>query len=139
MKFQIAARFDWCTLFDGKLNSTMQCRLDLAGEYYLIYIDMPAIQTRVDGDNLDVFKLLNQAFGTGLPENALYVQDAGFFTFSHRGVTPGDKTLLDVFPQSMLPASVAAVSGPVVDTSSFWLTIRLKGNYLFNSLIEVGY
>ncbi len=139
MKFQIAARFDWCTLFDGKLNSTMQCRLDLAGEYYLIYIDMPATRDRVDGDNLDVFKLLNQAFGTGLPENALYVQDAGFFTFSHRGAMPGDKTLLDVFPQSMLPASVAAVSGPVVDTSSFWLTIRLKGNYLFNSLIEVGY
>lgn len=132
MKFDIAARFNWCTVFDGALNSPMRCELGLADGYYLIYIAMP---DGADAGELDILKLLNKAFGTSFTEGLLLVENAGFFTFSGDGA----RTLQQVFPDAPLPASVRQASQSMLGSTSFWLTIRIKSDLLFNSLIEVGY
>lgn len=132
MKFDIAARFNLCTVFDGTLNSPMRCELGLSDGYYLIYVAMP---DGTGGAGLDILKLINQAFGTAFTEDLLLAQDAGFFTF----IGEGGRTLQQVFPDAPLPASVRQASGPLPGSTSFWLSIRIKSNLLFNSLIEVGY
>ncbi|ETS29347.1 hypothetical protein BB987_15725 [Photorhabdus temperata] len=138
IRFEIEAHFDWCKIFDGEMRSPMQCQLALFNSYSLIYIDMTAKQA--GADNLNIFKLLNHAFHLDLPEQEapLLIQDAGFFTFSNHATPPETEKLCNIFPQIPLPTSVTETETPVSHSCTFWLTLRLKGNYLFNNLIEVG-
>ncbi|TDB54022.1 hypothetical protein [Photorhabdus luminescens] len=137
-RFEIEAHLDWCKIFDGEMRSPMQCQLALFNSYSLIYIDMTAKQA--GADNLNIFKLLNHAFHLNLPEKEapLLIQDAGFFTFSNHANPPEAEKLCNIFPQIPLPKSVTEMETPVSHSCTFWLTLRLKGNYLFNNLIEVG-
>ncbi|WP_391528884.1 hypothetical protein [Photorhabdus akhurstii] len=137
-RFEIDAHFDWCKIFDGEMRSPMQCQLALFNSYSLIYIDMTAKQA--GADNLNIFKLLNHAFHLDLPEKEapLLIQDAGFFTFSNHANPPETEKLSNIFPQIPLPKSVTEMETPVSHSCTFWLTLRLKGNYLFNNLIEIG-
>ncbi|MQL48350.1 hypothetical protein GEA64_10470 [Photorhabdus khanii] len=138
IRFEIEAHFDWCKIFDGEMRSPMQCQLALFNSYSLIYINMTAKQA--GADNLNIFKLLNHAFHLDLPEQEapLLIQDAGFFTFSNHATPPETEKLCNIFPQIPLPTSVTETETPVSHSCTFWLTLRLKGNYLFNNLIEVG-
>ncbi|ERT12232.1 fibronectin type III domain-containing protein [Photorhabdus temperata] len=138
IRFEVKANFDWCKIFDGEMRSPMQCQLALFNSYSLIYIDMTAKQA--EADNLNIFKLLNHAFHLDLPEKEapLLIQDAGFFTFSNHANPPETEKLCNIFPQIPLPKSVTEMETPVSHSCTFWLTLRLKGNYLFNNLIEVG-
>ncbi|QXF33020.1 hypothetical protein CE143_07605 [Photorhabdus luminescens] len=139
-RFEIDAHFYGrkCKIFDGEMLSPIQCRLALFNSYSLIYIDMTAKQA--GADNLNIFELLNHAFHLGLPEKEapLLIQDAGFFTFSNHANPPEAEKLCNIFPQIPLPKSVTEMETPVSHSCTFWLTLRLKGNYLFNNLIEIG-
>lgn len=136
MKFEVNASFDWCAIFHGKINSPMACRLSLDKSYSLIYIDISAGLAKKD--NIDFFALINQAFATGLPEDLLYIQDAGFYTFSNSSSTSEKKTIAEVFPDNRLPEVVARASTVIPDSTSLWLTVRLKGEMVFGSLLQIG-
>lgn len=137
MDIRISAQFGWSEIFGGKFNSQSTCELDLSRQYSLIYADLAT----PGGTGLDVFSLLNDAFDTQLPTGKILVQDAGFFTFSHfgDGAPPSGTTLLNVFPQTPVPMSVAETTLSMDSTCGFWLTVRLKDIELFDSLIQIGY
>jgi hypothetical protein len=132
MQIGIRGVFGFSEIFDGTLDFTTSCQLELLGGYSLIYAEV---------QDLDVLQTLNQAFNLGLGDLSLNVTSAGFFTFSVDRNAPAVK-LNSVFPDSPVPATVAAGALPVVDTTSFWLSVDLSGNNgdqgLFGSLVNIG-
>ncbi|NJO12138.1 MAG: hypothetical protein HC872_00200 [Gammaproteobacteria bacterium] len=137
MGIRISAVIGWSEIFAGKFNSQTECELDLSQQYALIYADL----TAGSRSGLDVLALLNDAFGTQLPQGKILVQDAGFFTFSHfgQGAIPANTTLASIFPQSPIPASVAGSTTPMDSTCGFWLSAKIQDVAIFGSLIQIGY
>ena len=135
IQFYISANFQWGAIFDGNLAIPMLCQVAVQGDYYLIYAD---IATPPDEKGIDLFQLLNSAFSTGLPADTLFAKNFGFFSFANRAKPAQTGSLGDIFPLAPIPSPVAMAAIPISESTSFWLTVVLEGNFLFNSLIEVG-
>lgn len=136
MKFEINTRLDWCSIFGSEMDSPLDCQLAISGDYYLIYIDMTA--ELAGKGSIDIFALLNRTFSTALPENTLFVEDAGFYSFATNNDAPTPLTLKDVFPATRIPFSVTTESTSEPGSTSFWLRFRLEKKIIFGSLLEIG-
>ncbi|MBP2301201.1 hypothetical protein [Azospirillum picis] len=133
MQIGISGTFQVFKVFSKKLEAPTVCKLSISKTHSLIYAEMT---------DLDIVELLNEAFDLETGGVFLKVSSAGFFTFSATGGGSPETTLRSAFPQSPVPASVAAVTRPVTGTTSFWLTIALTDpdadGGLFYSIAEIG-
>ncbi|CAO3421809.1 hypothetical protein [Azospirillum endophyticum] len=133
MQIGISATFQVFKVFSKKLEAPTVCKLSISRTHSLIYAEMT---------DLDIVDLLDEAFDLELDGVFLKVSSAGFFTFSATGGSSPETTLRSAFPQSPVPASVAAVTRPVTGTTSFWLTVALTDpdadGGLFYSIADIG-
>ncbi|ALG74311.1 hypothetical protein VY88_20480 [Azospirillum thiophilum] len=133
MQIGISATFQFFKVFSKKLEASTVCKLSISKSHSLIYAEMR---------DLDIVELLDESFDLELDGVFLKVSSAGFFTFSATGGGSPETTLRSAFPQSPVPASVAAVTRPVTGTTSFWLTVALTDpdadGGLFYSIADIG-
>lgn len=133
MQIGIEATFGFSEIFGKKLEFATQCQLQLVNGYTLVYAEI---------QNLDILQALNKAFKLGLlDEESLIVESAGFYTYIASKTAP-PIPLSSSFPNSPIPKEVASTSTPVVDTTSFWLTVNLQSDVgdkgLFGSIRQIN-
>lgn len=133
MQIGIEATFGFSEIFGKKLEFATQCQLQLVNGYTLVYAEI---------QNLDILQALNKAFKLGLlDEESLIVESAGFYTYIASKTAPSIP-LSSSFPNSPIPKEVASTSTPVIDTTSFWLTVNLQSDVgdkgLFGSIRQIN-
>jgi hypothetical protein len=135
--FEIQAHLGFCEIFGGPFeNARTDVDLRLSGDYFLITADLHS--STAGQAALDLFAVLNEAFGLSLPDNFLLVEEAGFFTYSSTKSTAPATPLPQIFPESGLPVVVSQDAEPQKNTSAFWFSIQFASNALFSTLIEIS-
>lgn len=136
MNFEIVSKLSLCDIFGGTFkNAQTDVQLNLNGDYSLIQANL---QSNTPQPFLDVFSVLNEAFGLSLPTGFLMVDEAGFFTYSYRGDASSPVSLSSAFPNSGLSPILTMNAQPETDTAAFWFTLTIGSNVLFNTLIELN-
>ena len=139
MEFRVNVTLKWAEIFNNKFDhkSKIKSEVAVSTDFYLIYAKL--ISSQSDNEIFDVCKLLNSSLDTDLPEDKIFVESAGFFTFGKfKNNIIKDKNLAQIFPLSPIPLNVARHTLPMDRSTAFWLSINLRDVSLFRGIIQIG-
>lgn len=135
MDIIISSKFQWGKLFNNKMDFPMDCKLYIKNKQALIYVNLISDKNTP----LDLLELLNNSFGTTLPEKFLQVSKAGFFSYiNDTGKIIDDNELKKIFSIGNIPTNIAMEVKNIHKPTCLWCCISMKSLSFFNQLIEIG-